>query len=255
MNVSEPYILHRLLRALSPKEKKLATESNSNLVKLANYARGFDHAVRLVEHCDTMRAELRRRKSTLISFDTEGRAEISDKVNMVFGWATAAARDAAFNAWHFDLVLAQIEGAAKNRLPLFAAFDRDLLSKARLRFDREFPKVDRMRRAIAYETELSTSENATKKKFRGGLRWWMKQEKGRLLYVVTTFDGRQLQMVHEGESLILDVTHAKSCALVEIKRLIYASFLPVMAKALELMKEQIEEDRMAASGRPEPWSL
>ena len=119
MNVSEPYILHRLLRALSPQERKLAIESNSNLVKLAIYARGFHHAVRLVDHCDATHADLRQKKSTLVSLDPEGRAEISNKMSMVSDWATAAARDAAFNAWHFDLVLTQIEENAKIRLPLF----------------------------------------------------------------------------------------------------------------------------------------
>jgi hypothetical protein len=252
MTVSDPYIPHRLLRTLSRKERGLAIESNSNLVKLHIYARGFDYAVRLVDHCYTMHADLRQMKSTLVSSEPEGRAEILDKMNMVLGWAIAAARDAAFNAWHFNLVLTQIEDITDNRLRLFAAFDHDMLSTARLKFDRDFRDVDRMRRAVMRETELPTFENAMSNPLRGRVPWWAKKEKGRLLYVVTTFEDRQLQMVHEGELLKLDVTSAKFYDLVEIKRLVYASFLPVMAAALDLMNKQIAKDRMTATGQPGP---
>jgi hypothetical protein len=255
MTVTDPYIPHRLLRALSRKERKLAIESNSNLVKLDIYIRGFDYAVRLVDHCDTLHAGLRQKKSMLVS-DPEGRTEILDKVNMVLGWAIAAARDAAFNAWHFNLVFTQIEEITANRLPLFATFDHDMISRARVKFDRDFRSVDRMRRAIVRETELPTFENAMSNKLRGRMPWWAKakKEKGRLLYVVTTFEDRQLQMIDEGELLKLDITSAKYYDLVEIKRLISTSFLPVMAAALDLMKKQIAKDRMPATGRSGPDS-
>jgi hypothetical protein len=255
MTVSDPYIPHRLLRALSRTERKLAIESNSDLVKLDIYVRGFDYAVRLVDHCYTMRADLHQKKSMLISSDPEGRAEILDQVNMVLSWAVAAARDAAFNAWHFNLVLTQIEDITANRLPLFAAFDHDMLSKARAKFDRDFPSVDRMRRAIVRETKLPTFENAMSNTLRGRMPLWGKKEKGRLLYVVTTFEDRQLQMIHEGELLTLDITSAKFYELVEIKRLIYTSFLPVMAAALDLMKKQIAKDLTPGAARSGPYSL